>query len=298
MSNKRKGIILSGGKGSRLYPSTIAISKQLMPVYDKPMIYYPLSTLMNAKIREILIITTPESLNAFKSLLGNGEQWGLSLEYKVQKSPDGIAQALILGEDFLNGSPSVLVLGDNIFYGTSLQEKLLKANANLNKSTIFGYEVNDPQRYGIALLDKNNKKIIDILEKPDNPPTNLAITGLYFYASDAPSIAKNIKPSKRGELEITELNNFYIKNNKINFEILERGSAWLDTGTHESLNEANNFVRVIEHRQGIKLACLEEIAFNNGWIDLEKLSILANSYPKSSYSFYIKKLVRNLKNEY
>ena len=287
---KRKGIILAGGAGTRLYPSTKIISKQLLPIYDKPMIYYPLSTLMLANIQEILIITTPEDKDNFIKLLGDGSQFGLKLEFKIQQKPAGLAQALIIAESFLQGLPSVLILGDNLFYGSELNNKLLQANENEAGATIFGYHVNDPSRYGIVEFNKENK-VIGVEEKPSQPKSNYAITGIYFYDKHAPSIAKRLKPSARGELEITDLNKIYLKENNLNVTILGRGFAWLDTGTHESLLEANLFIHTIEKRQNLKIACLEEIAFKKGWINKNKLEEIILSMAKNSYREYLLNLL-------
>ena len=293
---KRKGIILAGGSGTRLYPATKVVSKQLLPVFDKPMIYYPLSTIMLADVREVLIISTPQDTPLFKELLGNGSQWGLEIEYAVQPSPDGLAQALIIGESFLNGSPSALILGDNIFYGHSLHEKLAIANAREDGATIFAYHVQDPERYGVAEFSKKGK-VLSIEEKPMSPKSNFAITGLYFYDQLAPVYAKQIKPSSRGELEITALNKIYLEKECLSVERISRGGAWLDTGTHESLIQANQFVQTIEHRQGQKIACPEEIAFRNGWINKAELTALIGSMPKNGYGQYLMQLIMDLEHE-
>jgi glucose-1-phosphate thymidylyltransferase len=288
---KRKGIILAGGSGTRLYPATQVISKQLLPVFDKPMIYYPLSTLMLADVREILLISTPNDVPLFQRLLGDGSQWGLAIEYAVQPSPDGLAQALTIGEQFLNGSPSVLILGDNIFYGHSLHEKLAAANARKAGATVFAYHVQDPERYGVAEFSKDGK-VLSLEEKPISPKSNYAVTGLYFYDEHAPSYAKQIQPSHRRELEITDLNKIYLEKQQLNVERMSRGFAWLDTGTHESLVEAHQFVQTIEHRQGLKIACLEEIAFRKGWISEAALTALAQPMLKNGYGQYLMQVIK------
>ncbi len=289
---KRKGIILAGGSGTRLHPLTKVVSKQLLPVYDKPMIYYPLSTLMLTGIRDILIISTPNDLPNYKNLLGTGKKYGLNIKYSEQPSPDGLAQALIIAEIFLNGSPSVLILGDNIFYGNRLSKLLLNANNNKSKTTLFAYHVNDPQRYGIVSFDKNFNAT-HLEEKPKKPKSNFAVTGLYFFDKDAPKYAKKLKPSKRNELEITDLNKIYLKEKKLRVEILNRGFTWLDTGTHESLLDANQFVHAIEKSQGLKIGCIEEIAFNNKWINKHDLLKLIKPMIKNSYGKYLNNLMKN-----
>ncbi|WP_392386224.1 glucose-1-phosphate thymidylyltransferase RfbA [Marinomonas primoryensis] len=284
-----KGIVLAGGSGTRLYPITIGVSKQLLPVYDKPMVYYPISVLMLAGIREILIITTPEDQSSFQRLLGDGFKFGVELSYVTQPSPDGLAQAFILGEDFIGSDDVCLVLGDNIFYGQGFTPKLKHAVENAKNgqgATVFGYQVKDPERFGVVEFDQN-QKAISIEEKPTKPKSNFAVTGLYFYDNSVVELAKAVQPSERGELEITCLNEMYLKQNKLNVEMLGRGFAWLDTGTHESLLEAAQFVETIEKRQGYKIACLEEIAFNNGWLTKEELKTLAKPLQKNSYGQYL-----------
>jgi glucose-1-phosphate thymidylyltransferase len=275
-----KGIILAGGSGTRLYPITQAVSKQLLSVYDKPMIYYPLATLMLAGIRQILMINTPHEQTLFQRLLGDGSQWGIEIKYAVQPSPDGLAQAFVIGRDFVGGDPSCLVLGDNIFYGVGLTERLKRAAARERGATVFGYWVSDPERYGVAEFNKEGK-VIGLEEKPTTPRSNYAVTGLYFYDGRACDFAADLKPSPRGELEITDLNRCYLEDDSLHLEQLGRGYAWLDTGTHESLMEAGNFIQTIEHRQGLKVCCPEEIAYLNGWIDAEQLLRLAKPLSKT-----------------
>ena len=286
MTTKRKGIILAGGSGTRLYPITYAMSKQLLPVYDKPMIYYPLSVLMLAGIKDILIISTPQDIWRFEELLKDGTQWGLNIQYKVQPSPDGLAQAFILGEEFLAGSPAALVLGDNIFYGHDLHEMLQDANAQTTGATVFSYHVSDPGRYGVVEFDAN-KNAISIEEKPKQPKSNYAVTGLYFYDAHVVANAKTLKPSKRGELEITDLNNIYLQQGQLKVQAMDRGFAWLDTGTHESLHGAGSFVASIQKRQGLQVACVEEIAYRMGYINRDQLIELAQPFLKSDYGQYL-----------
>ena len=290
MVKQRKGIILAGGAGTRLHPITTSLSKQLLPVYDKPMIYYPLATLMFAGIREYLIITTPRDQAAFRELLGSGAQWGLSFEYVVQAVPNGIAQALILGESFLGGAPSALILGDNIFYGTNLTTLLMSASQRESGATVFGYYVQDPERYGVVQFDAEGR-VTDLLEKPKSPPSNYAVTGIYFYDGRASGFAKALTPSPRGELEITDLNRAYLKIGELHVERLGRGTAWLDTGTHNSLLDAGAFVRIIEERQGLKVACVEEIAWRSGFINADQLVKLAKPLEKSGYGEYLMRIV-------
>jgi glucose-1-phosphate thymidylyltransferase len=282
----RKGIILAGGAGTRLHPATLALSKQLLPVFDKPMVYYPLSNLMLANIREILIISTPQDTPRFEQLLGNGEQWGLHLSYAVQPSPDGLAHAFLIGESFIDDSPSALVLGDNIFYGHDFERLLRNAMTRVNGATVFVYHVQDPERYGVVEFDADGR-VVTLEEKPEQPKSNYAVTGLYFYDQQVVEYAKSLKPSDRGELEITDLNKRYLKAGKLNVEVLGRGYAWLDTGTHETLLDASRFISTLEQRQGLKVACLEEIAYRKGWIDAEQLQELAARFSKNLYGKYL-----------
>ncbi len=288
---KRKGIILAGGSGTRLYPVTQSISKQLLPVYDKPMIYYPLSTLMLAGIQDILIISTPEDTPRFESLLGDGSQWGLNISYKVQPSPDGLAQAFILGDTFIGNNLSALVLGDNIFYGHDFNELLGNAMQRESGATVFAYHVHDPERYGVAEFDSTNK-VLSLEEKPKTPKSNYAVTGLYFYDKDVVSMAKSLKPSARGELEITDLNRLYLDKEKLNVEIMGRGYAWLDTGTHDSLLEASQFIATLENRQGLKVSCPEEISYRRGWINANQLEKLAAPLSKNGYGQYLQRVLK------
>ena len=288
---KRKGIILAGGSGTRLYHLTQSISKQLLPVYDKPMIYYPLSTLMLAGIQDILIISTPDDTPRFESLLGDGSQWGINISYKVQPSPDGLAQAVILGDTFIGNDLSALVLGDNIFYGHEFNELLSKAMTREIGATIFAYHVSDPERYGVAKFDKQNK-VLSLEEKPANPKSNYAVTGLYFYDKDVVAMAKSLKPSPRGELEITDLNRLYLDKEKLNVEIMGRGYAWLDTGTHDSLLEASQFIATLENRQGLKVSCPEEIAYRSCWINANQLEKLAAPLSKNGYGQYLQRVLK------
>lgn len=286
----RKGIILAGGSGTRLHPVTQTISKQLLPVYDKPMIYYPLTTLMLGGMRDILIISTPEDTPRFKSLLGDGSQWGVNFKYKVQPSPDGLAQAFLLGEEFIGDDPSALILGDNIFYGHDLHELLQSADKRETGARIFAYHVHDPERYGVAEFDDNNQ-VISLEEKPTQPKSNFAVTGLYFYDEQVVSLAKSLKPSPRGELEITDLNKLYLSQKNLSVEIMDRGYAWLDTGTHDSLLDAGQFISTIENRQGLKVACPEELAYRQGWISVSQLEDLAKPLLKNQYGQYLMKVL-------
>lgn len=288
----RKGIILAGGSGTRLYPLTIAISKQIMPVYDKPMIYYPLSVLMNAGIKDVLIISTPRDIVIFESLLGDGSQWGMHFEYKIQEKPNGLAEAFIIGEEFIGEDNVAMILGDNMFYGEKLNKVLKSAMEREDEATIFGYYVKDPTAYGVVEIDANGKAV-SIEEKPQNPKSNYAVPGLYFYTNDVVKIAKNVKPSARGELEITSVNEEYMKLGKLKVEKLGRGMTWFDTGTHDALLETASFVQTIEKRQGLQISCPEEIAYKNGWINAEQLLELAQKYMKTDYGRYLKDLAEN-----
>jgi glucose-1-phosphate thymidylyltransferase len=286
-----KGIILAGGSGTRLHPLTLAVSKQLMPIYDKPMIYYPLSTLMLAGVKDVLVITTPHDSAQFQKLLADGSHWGMNIRYAVQPSPDGLAQAFLIGREFIAGDPCALVLGDNIFYGHGVQGQVVEAAKRTEGATVFGYWVSNPEAYGVAEFDANGK-VIGLEEKPQNPKSHYAVTGLYFYDKHVVELAASLKPSKRGELEITDLNRVYLEQGKLNLEVFGRGVAWLDTGTHDSLMQASNFIQTIQQRQGLSVACPEEIAFHKGWINAEKVLALAEPLKKTGYGQYLIELIR------
>lgn len=291
MINKRKGIVLAGGSGTRLYPSTMAISKQLIPIYDKPMVYYPISVLMLSGIREILLISTPQDINLYEKLLGDGSQWGVSIEYAIQPEPGGLAQAFLIGESFLGNNESSLILGDNIFYGHDLELVLKSATNDINNTTLFAYHVSDPERFGVVEFD-DNEKVLSIDEKPINPKSNYALTGLYFYDKNVVDYAKSLRPSKRGELEITDLNKIYLEQGNLKVSTLGRGHTWLDTGTPKSLIEASYFIYTLEQRQGLKICCPEEIAYVNGWINEENIERLVHTMKSNDYAMYVKNLIK------
>ncbi|MEQ5833681.1 glucose-1-phosphate thymidylyltransferase RfbA [Marinobacter sp. NFXS9] len=289
--NERKGIILAGGSGTRLHPCTLATSKQLLPVYDKPMVYYPLSTLMQAGIKDILLISTPQDLPRFEQLLGDGKQWGINLTYAVQAEPRGLAEAFLIGESFLNGHPSALVLGDNLFHGSNFRDLLARANDQTSGATVFAYPVQDPERYGVVTFD-GSRNVVDIEEKPSDPKSRYAVTGLYFYDEQVVDFAKSVEPSGRGELEITDINARYLAQDQLKVELMGRGYAWLDTGTHDSLLEASHFIATLEHRQGLKVACPEEVAWRNGWMDDAALEAVGEQFSKTGYGQYLLDLLR------